>query len=94
MRGLAIRIRYLSTNTYNVDCEPSQSKDKYVQVSPFLQTYFNMAESLTPRKADRASPDTSLVPSTQEKVPEEFLRFYTKPLQVEVDVGSRSIDKK
>ena len=25
---------------------------------------------------------------------EEFLRFYKKPLQVEVDVGSLSIDKK
>ena len=27
-------------------------------------------------------------------MPEEFLRFYKKPLQVEVDVGSLSIDKK
>ena len=27
-------------------------------------------------------------------MPEEFLRVYTKPLQVEVDVGSLSIDKK
>ena len=27
-------------------------------------------------------------------MPEEFLRFYQKPLQVEVDVGSLSIDKK
>ena len=36
----------------------------------------------------------NLVPSTQETVPEEFLRFYKKPLQVEVDVGSLSIDKK
>ena len=53
-----------------------------------------MAESLTPTKAGRASPDTSQVPCTQETVPEEFLRFYQKPLQVEVDVGSLSIDKK
>ena len=27
-------------------------------------------------------------------MPEEFLRFYKKPLQVEVDVGSLFIDKK
>ena len=27
-------------------------------------------------------------------MPEEFLRFYKKPLQVEVDVGSLSIDNK
>ena len=27
-------------------------------------------------------------------MPEEFLRFYKKPLQVQVDVGSLSIDKK
>ena len=27
-------------------------------------------------------------------MPEEFLRFYKKALQVEVDVGSLSIDKK
>ena len=27
-------------------------------------------------------------------MPEEFLWFYKKPLQVEVDVGSLSIDKK
>ena len=27
-------------------------------------------------------------------MPEEFLRFYKKPLQVEVDVGSLSIDKR
>ena len=27
-------------------------------------------------------------------MPEEFLRFYKKPLQVEVEVGSFSIDKK
>ena len=27
-------------------------------------------------------------------MPEEFLRFYKKPLQVEVDVGSLSINKK
>ena len=53
-----------------------------------------MAESLTPTKAGRASPDTSHIPSTQETVPEEFLRLYKKPLQVEVDVGSLSIDTK
>ena len=53
-----------------------------------------MAESLTPTKAGRASPDTSQVPSTQETVREEFLRLYKNPLQVEVDVGSLSIDKK
>ena len=53
-----------------------------------------MAESLTPKKAGTASLDTSKVPSTQETVPEEFLRFYKKPLQVEVDVQSLSIDKK
>ena len=53
-----------------------------------------MAESLTPTKAGRASPDTSQVALTQQTVPEEFLRFYKKPLQVEVDVGSLSIDKK
>ena len=94
MRGLAIRSRYFPTSTYNVDCEPSQSKDKDLQFSPFPQAYFNMAESLTPRKACRASPDTSQVPSTQETVPEEFMTLYRKPLQVEVDVGSLSIDKK
>ena len=27
-------------------------------------------------------------------MPEDFLMFYKKPLQVEVDVGSLSIDKK
>ena len=27
-------------------------------------------------------------------MPEKFLRFYKKPLQVEVDVGSLSIDKR
>ena len=27
-------------------------------------------------------------------MPEEFMRFYKKPLQVEVDVGSHLIDKK
>ena len=27
-------------------------------------------------------------------MPEEFLRFYKKPLQVEVDIASLSIDKK
>ena len=53
-----------------------------------------MADSLTPAKAGRVSPDTSKVPSTQETVPEVVLRFYKKPLQVEVDFGSLSIDKK
>ena len=53
-----------------------------------------MAESLTPTKAGRASPDSSQVPSRHETVPEEFLRFYKKPLQGEVDVGSLAIDKK
>ena len=53
-----------------------------------------MAESLTPTKAGRASPDTSQVLSTQNTVPGEFPRFYKKPLQLEVDVGSLSIDKK
>ena len=67
--------------------------DMYI-FPPFLQAYFNMAESLTATKADRASPDTSQVPSTQRTVPKEFLRLYKKPLQVEVDVGSLSIDKK
>ena len=73
---------------------PFDKEDKDVQVSPFLQAYFNMAESSTPTKAVRASPDTSQVPSTQETVLEEFLRFYKKPVQVEIDVGSLSIDKK
>ena len=53
-----------------------------------------MAESLTPTKAGRASLDTSQIPSLQEKVPEEFLRLYKKPLQVEVDVGSLLINNK
>ena len=53
-----------------------------------------MAESLTATKAGRASPNTSQVPSTQDTTPEEFLRFYKKPLQGEVNVGSLSIDKK
>ena len=75
-RGLVIQSRYMPTNIYSVDCEPSQSKDKGVQFYPFLQAYFNITESLTPTKAGRASPDTSQVPSTQETVPEEFLRFY------------------
>ena len=65
-----------------------------MQFSPFLQSYFNSAKSLTPTQAGRASPDTSQVPSTQNTVPEEFLRFYTKTLQVEVNVGSLSMDKK
>ena len=52
-----------------------------------------MAESLTPTKAGRASQDTSQVPSTQDTVPEEFLRFYKKPLQVEIDVTTLGIDK-
>ena len=53
-----------------------------------------MADRLTPTKAGRASPDTSQVPSTQDTVPDEFLRFYKKPLQVETNVGSLPIDKK
>ena len=53
-----------------------------------------MAESLTPTKAGRASPDTSQVPSTRDTVPEKFVRFYKKHLQSELDVGSLSIDKK
>ena len=52
-----------------------------------------MAESLTPTKAGRASLDTSQVPFTQDTVPEDFLRFYKKPLQVEVDVTILRIDK-
>ena len=53
-----------------------------------------MAESLTPTKASRASTDTSQVPSTAEDtVPEEFLKFYKKPLQLEVDVTALVIDK-
>ena len=47
-----------------------------------------------PTEAGRASPDTSQVPFTPETVPEEFLRFYKKPLQVEVHIGRLSIDKK
>ena len=77
-----------------MNCEPSQSKHEYVVFSLFLQASFNMAESLTPTKAGGASPDTFQVPSTQETVPEEFLRFYKKPLQLEVDFRSLSIDKK
>ena len=84
----------MPTNTYNIDCEPSQSKDKDVQFSPFLQAFFNTAESVTPKKACRAAADTSQVPSTQATVPEDFLRFYKEPLQVEVGVGSLAIDKK
>ena len=52
-----------------------------------------MAESLTPTKSGRASPDTSQVPYTQDTVPEDFLTFYKKPLQVEVDVTTLVIDK-
>ena len=52
-----------------------------------------MAESLTPTNEGRASPDTSQVPSTQDKVPEDFLRFYRKPLQVEVDITTLGINK-
>ena len=63
------------------------------QFFPFLQAYFIMAESVTPTKAGRASPNTSQVPSTQDTVPEEFLRFYKKPLRVEVDVTTLEIDK-
>ena len=59
-----------------------------------LQAYFIMAEGLTPTKASRASTDTSQVPSTAEDtVPEEFLKFYKKPLQLEVDVTALVIDK-
>ena len=84
----------MPVSTYDVDCEPSQSKDTYVQFSPFLQAYFNMVDTLTPTKAGRASPDTSQVPSTQDTVPDESLRFYKKPLQVEINIGSLPIDKK
>ena len=63
------------------------------QFFPLLQAYFIMAESVTPTKAGTASPDTSQVPSTQDTVPEEFLRFYKKPLQVEVNVTTLGIDK-
>ena len=52
-----------------------------------------MAESLTPTNAGRASLDTSQVPSTQDTVPEDFMRFYKKPLQVEVDVTILGIVK-
>ena len=45
-------------------------------------------------KTGRASRETSQLPSTQENVPEEFLRFYKQPLQVGVDVRCLSIDKK
>ena len=50
-----------------------------------------MAESLSPTKASRVATDTSQVPSTHDTVPEEFLRFYNKPLQVEVDVTTLGI---
>ena len=53
-----------------------------------------MAQSLTPTKAGKASSDTSQAPSTQKALPQEFLRLYKKPLQVEVEVGSLSINKK
>ena len=52
-----------------------------------------MAEGLTPTKASRASTDTSQVPSTHDTVPQEFLRFYKKPLQLVVDVTTLVIDK-
>ena len=63
------------------------------QFSPFLHAYFIIAESLTPTKAGSASPDTSQVPSTQDTVPEDFLRLYKKPLHVGVDVTSLVIGK-
>ena len=56
---------------------------------PFLQAYFNMAESLTPTKAGQSiTRHPAQVSSMQETVLEEFLRFYKKPLQVEVDAGA------
>ena len=62
-------------------------------VFSFLQAYFIMAESVTPTKAGRASPDDSQVPSTQDAVPEEFMGFYKKPLQVEVNGTALGIHK-
>ena len=62
------------------------------QFSPFLQAFFLMAESLTPTKASRAASDTSQVLSAQDKVPKAFLRFYKKPLQMEVGVTTLVID--
>ena len=53
-----------------------------------------MEVSLTPTKAGRALRETSQVPSTRETVPEQFLRFYKKLLQVEVHIWSLWIDKK
>ena len=82
----------LQTNTY-VDYEPSQSNHKCIQFSAFLQAYFIMAESLKPTKAGRASPDTSQVPSTQDTVPEEFLRFYKRFPQVKNNVTTPVFDK-
>ena len=52
-----------------------------------------MTESLMPTKASRASRDTSQVPSTQDTLSEDFLRFYKKPLQVGVAVTTLGIDK-
>ena len=52
-----------------------------------------MAQSLTPTKASKEATDTSQVPSAQDMVPEEFLRLYKKPLQVEVDVTTLVIEK-
>ena len=72
---------------------PTINKCRMAQFSPVLHAYFIMAESLTPTKAGRASPDTSQIPSTQDTVTEEYLRFYKKPLQVEVDVTNLVIDK-
>ena len=63
------------------------------QFFPLLQAYFIMAESLTPAKVSRASRDISQIPSTQDTVSKEFLRFYKTPLQVEVDVSTLGIDK-
>ena len=72
---------------------PTINTCRTTQFFPFLQAYLIMAESLMPTKACRASPDTSQVPSTQDTVPEEFVRFYKKPLQVEVNVTTLGIDK-
>ena len=52
-----------------------------------------MGQSLTPAKAGKVSPDTSQVPSAQNTVQEVFLRFYKKPLQVQVGVTTLGIDK-
>ena len=69
------------------------NKCRMPQFLSFLRAYYLMAEGLTPAKASRASPDTSQVPSTQDTVPEQFLRFYKKPLKLEVDITTHGIDK-